>query len=225
VRGIMIESDRKYPEKHKKYKLKIPKEEFKELLKNNFDKIVEEYDFLIYTDGGYNASYDVGSWSYLIKVKHNKKRFKFHKESGVYNYTEYLPIFMELTAVIEAIKYVTNKTLQEKLCYKINSITIYTDCRQIIYSKELCEKYEENNWKYIFTEFDMHEKLKKAWQKLNTYNDNLNIQYVWIKGHNGNISNEYVDKVCTSRIKERLHQEKIFRFNNEIINQKIEENE
>jgi ribonuclease HI len=60
----------------------------------------------------------------------------------------------------------------------------------------------------------MIEVLKNAWQELNLYNEKYNINYIWIKSHDGNVSNEYVDSVCTSRIKERLHEEKLFIYNN-----------
>jgi ribonuclease HI len=70
------------------------------------------------------------------------------------------------------------------------------------------------------SETAMGEELKMHWIEINKLNEELNIEYRWIKGHNGNINNEYVDKVCTSRLRERLRQERIYRHNSQIINGK-----
>jgi ribonuclease HI len=77
------------------------------------------------------------------------------------------------------------------------------------------EKYKENNWYFLQSEGVVTEKLKKAWTDLNELNKELNINYKWIKAHNGNTGNEYVDQVCYSRIRQQLHTEKIIKYNSQ----------
>jgi ribonuclease HI len=213
---MIIASRPKYPKK--RYKLKYPKEiMFDMLFKDKFRKKEEtglkSYDFIIYTDGGFNTYRKIGSWSYLIKVKYNKKRFKLHKDSGVTTLTVSSPILMELKAVIEAIKFIKEEKTQEKFGFTVNSITVYSDNRQVVYSRSMFKKYSDNNWYFLQSVGAVTEKLKEAWTELNELNNEFGIRYKWIKAHNGNVGNEYVDKVCNSRIREQVHTQNIIRYN------------
>jgi ribonuclease HI len=213
---MIIASKAKYPKK--RYRLKYPKEIMLGMLVKEIFKTKEEvglklYDFIIYTDGGFNVQRKIGSWSYLIKVKYNKKRFKLHKASGVTTLPFSSSILMELTAVIEAIKFIKEDKTQEKFGFRVNTITVYSDNRQVVYSRSMFKKYIDNNWYFLQSEGAVSEKLKEAWIELNELNNEFNITYKWIKAHNGNVGNEYVNQVCYSRIREQVHTEKIIEYN------------
>jgi ribonuclease HI len=222
----MYESERIFPKSKKRYKLKISREEMESRLKgfdSEYEKkikneeVIKPYNFIIYTDGGFNQRNRIGSWSYLIKVRYNKKRFKLYKGSGIMAFGINLPILTELKAVIEAVKFIMSEINKKRYKYSIASVSVYSDSKQVVNSREMYKRYVENNWNFVRSEYEMYDELKEAWTEINELNEKLNIEYRWIKGHNGNINNEYVDKVCTSRIKERLHQEKIYRYNNQIL--------
>jgi ribonuclease HI len=216
------------PKSKRRYRLKIPPEDLKEKIENIIKKsppeviesassLLKEYDFIIYTDGGFNYKNKIGSWSYLIKVKYNKKKFKLYKGNGIMSFKYNTPVLTELKAVIEAINFITSDKSKERYKYTISSICVCSDNRQVVFSRDMYKKYIENNWVFVKSETHVTDELKEMWIEINKLNEKYDIRYKWIKGHNGNINNEYVDKVCTSRIKERLFQERIFRYNNQII--------
>jgi ribonuclease HI len=202
----MLESKVKYPKQM--YRLKYPKEIM-------FNQEMKKYNFIIYTDGGFNRRFKLGSWSYLIKVKYDNKRFKFHKDSGVVKLPQNTcPVLMEITAVIEAIKYIIDEEKQKKYGFSINTITVYSDNTQVVYSRNMIKKYIENEWYFLQSDKEVTESLKRAWMELDELNEKYNIKYLWVRAHDGNVSNEYVDGICTSRIKTVVHEEKIFKYNN-----------
>jgi len=77
---------------------------------------------------------------------------------------------MELNAVIESIKFVTEK-----------EIKIYSDSKYVINCAKGLWKIKKN--------LDLWEIYKKV-------SKDKNIEYVWVKGHNGNKYNEIVDKIA-----------------------------
>jgi ribonuclease HI len=219
----MIASTAHYPKK--RYKLKKPVEEIysqlvkektaKEKIKKEIaEKIKKEYEFTIYTDGGYNKEHSVGSWSYIIKVKHGKKHFKLNKGGGTLITRYNLPILMELKAVIAAIEYITNIDRIAKLNYRIKKITVISDNRQVINSKLQYQKYKENDWRLLRTNNEMIDLLKDTWEAMNEINEKYDINYQWTRGHDGNSFNEQCDKAFRARIKTSIIERKIFAYNN-----------
>jgi ribonuclease HI len=206
---MIISSKAHYPKK--RYRLKTLKEKrYDNLPKgipimpaaSNGEK--KEYEFNIYTDGGYNQDHNIGSWSYMIKVKYGKKHFKFYKGGGTLFIRYNLPILMELKAVLEAIRYITDERSIGKYNYTIKKITIYSDSKQIINSRLQYEKYKTNDWKLLGSNNEMIRILREAWDEINEINDKYNIFYQWIPSHAGHQFNEYCDKACRSRIKNEI---------------------
>jgi len=78
---------------------------------------------------------------------------------------------MELTAVIEGIKQLSN----------FNSFHIHSDSLYVINCAT--GKFKRN------ANLDL-------WKKYDEITTNKNIQYTWVKGHSGNIYNERVDKLA-----------------------------
>jgi ribonuclease HI len=230
---MIISSKAVFPKKAKKYALKRSKEEIekeatilerearlKTFQRKNIPKEkkeIKEYDFIIYTDGGYNQTYRVGSWSYFIKAKYGKKHFLFNKCSGVIEIPNKLPVLMELTAVIKAVQFIASKNHKKKVGYIIKSITVYSDNRQVIRNKEFFDLYKENNWFYLRKNYEMIEQLKTSWNELHDLNEMFEINYVWVRGHSGNLGNERCDEICTTRINQSIRVKRIIKYNSELL--------
>jgi ribonuclease HI len=86
---------------------------------------------------------------------------------------------MELTAVIEA--------LQDFSHY--NNFNIYSDSQYVI-------KCATGVWKKT--------KNLELWKKYDEASKNKNITFTWIRGHDGNLYNEMVDKLAKKAISELL---------------------
>jgi ribonuclease HI len=158
------------------------------------------FDFRIYTDGGFDPVTRIGSWAYVIKVKCEKKRFKFVRKSGVSLFDRNLPIYTEIQAALQALKFIEKSASHEKAAFVISSITIYTDNKQVSSVDSMVRRYEEAGWKYLNSNEDIYAGLKDAWIELKNISDRLNVKYQWIRAHNGNVANELCDLICTTRI-------------------------
>jgi ribonuclease HI len=228
---MIISSEITLPTK-KKYVLKKPREDIirevnfeerqkrvaltKVKAKRAIVKAIKPYDFVIYTDGGFSNRYNIGSWSYLIKAKYGKAHFKLNSASGSMGSDEKLPILMEIKAVIIAVNYIVERSKRKPL-ESIKSITVMSDNKQVVRSNELYERYKENGWFYIKKNYEMVEKLKKAWEELHKLNEKYNIQYQWVKGHSGNVGNEHCNTACSRRIGKSIRTKKIIRYNNQTL--------
>jgi ribonuclease HI len=223
--NMIISSEAVYP--RKRYVLKKSKEEIireinilenhrRIMSKKNVPKKkeeVKEYEFIVYTDGGHSGTYRIGSWSYFIKAKHDKKRFLFHKASGA-NTANMLPILMELTAVIKALQYIKEK--QKDLSYAVKSVAVYSDNRQVVNSDKMFNLYAQNDWFYLRKGVEMDARLKDAWMEIHGLNESLDIKYTWVRGHSGVPGNERCDEACTTRLKQSIRVKKIIRHNDQV---------
>jgi ribonuclease HI len=131
----------------------------------------------IYTDGACLGNPGKGGWAAILLYKNHSKEI-----SGNQAYTTNNR--MELTAVIEALK-----TLN-----KPSNIIIYTDST---YVKDgitsWLTKWQQNNWQ---TSKKQPVKNIDLWQELNSQSQNHQINWQWVKAHNGNQYNEIVDKLA-----------------------------
>jgi ribonuclease HI len=178
---------------------------------------IKSYEFNVYTDGGYSNIYRVGSWSYFIKVKDGKKHFTFDKGAGSEDVHDRLPILMELIAVIRAIQSIVSKNNMARYGYTIKSITIHSDNRQVVNSNVMVKHYEENDWFYLRKGYEMTDQLKNAWKELYALNKAYNVKYVWVRGHSGNLGNERCNKVCSTRLGQKIKVKRIIKYNMELL--------
>lgn len=81
---------------------------------------------------------------------------------------------MELTAAIKALEFVSNKKLDV-------NIEIYSDSMYLVGGMELGWSKEIN---------------KDLWEKLEFFQNNLNVTFIHIPGHKGIAENEIVDKLA-----------------------------
>ncbi len=128
----------------------------------------------IHTDGGCSTSTNNGSWAFAL----SKKEFKSGKAKNTTSNR------MELRAIIEAIIYVKSTYPDQR------PIMIMTD------SKYCTNGF--NNWMYKWQEkgWNNDKKNLDLWRILYALRHNVRLK--WVKGHNGDIMNEFVDSLCVN---------------------------
>lgn len=130
----------------------------------------------IYTDGACSGNPGIGGWGAVLLYNNEIKKI-----NGGEGYTTNNK--MELTAVIEALKFI-------KKNYKIE---IYTDSQYV--KKGITEwifNWKKNNWKNSQKE---EVKNKELWINLDNLIDKFDVKWFWVKGHNGDIYNEMADEL------------------------------
>lgn len=137
----------------------------------------------IYTDGGCSGNPGPGGWAFVAT---DGEKIITERTGGDKNTTNNK---MELTAVIEALKYLRDET-------DFGTGVVRTDS---LYVKNGLEswlsKWKKNGWK---TSNKESVKNKDLWETLDALNDTLKITYEWVKGHSGNQFNERCDSLCKS---------------------------
>jgi len=141
----------------------------------------------IYTDGACSNNPGVGGWGAVLLYKGNKKEI-FGSQKDTTNNR------MELKAVIEALKYVKSTSIK---------IRVFTDS---VYVKDGISKWigswKNNGWKN-----SSKKPIKNIdlWKDLDEVAKKFTIEWIWVKGHNGNRYNEIADslarKGCESLLK------------------------
>lgn len=130
-------------------------------------------NYTCYTDGAYSSVRDQGGIGILF-LKDGKEVLSY---SNMYKGTSNNQ--MELGAIIIALRMIKGK---------IDSLTIYTDSQYCIGCATLGWKRKKN--KIMWAEFDKQYKRVKQLCP--------NIQFIHVKGHNGEKYNEIVDKLAVA---------------------------
>lgn len=155
----------------------------------------------VYTDGACSGNPGAGGWAALLLIKsansETNKKEKVVIKGGEKHTTNNR---MELTAVVEALKFIY-KNLKD---YKFN-IKIYSDSSYIVNSinGNHLLKWQNNGWK---TTKDTDISNRDIWESLIKLDDKLSPEYNLVKGHSTNKFNNYVDEVA---VKERDKYKKI----------------
>lgn len=135
----------------------------------------------IYTDGACSGNPGIGGWGAYLKYKDNVKELSGSDENTTNNR-------MELVAAIEGLK----------ILKKRSEVNLYTDS---VYLKDGITKWifnwQKNNWKNA-NKKDV--KNKDLWIQLLEVVNKHDINWIWVKGHEGNIGNEIADNLATSAI-------------------------
>ena len=128
----------------------------------------------IYTDGSCLENPGNGGWAAIINDDGNIKKISGSEKNTTNNR-------MELMAPINALKDINSK----------NEIEIYTDSQYVkLGITEWINKWVVNNWK---TSKKEDVKNKDLWIELYDLNKFLDVKWIWVKAHAGNIMNEKVD--------------------------------
>ena len=128
----------------------------------------------IYTDGSCLTNPGKGGWAAIIN-ENNKIRKIIGNEKNTTNNR------MELSAPINALKSIKPGS----------EIKIYTDSQYVKNGiTDWINTWLYNNWK---TSKKEDVKNKDLWIELHNLNKSLNVQWNWVKAHDGNPLNEEVD--------------------------------
>ena len=135
----------------------------------------------IYTDGSCIGNPGKGGWAAIIFMNNEKKILKGSKDLTTNNQ-------MELTATIKALEYISTK----------DKIQIYTDSKYVKQGiTEWITKWKINGWK---TSKKEEVKNKDLWIELYNLNKSLNVQWNWVKAHDGDPLNEEVDLLAKKAV-------------------------
>lgn len=135
----------------------------------------------IYTDGACRGNPGAGGWGVYLLYKNEKKEFYGGKLNTTNNK-------MELTAAIEGLK-----VLKEPC-----KVKLYTDSKYVMDGiNSWIANWKKNNWK---TASKKDVKNKDLWIELDAETCKHEIEWVWVKGHSGNIGNEKADVLANMGI-------------------------
>ena len=136
----------------------------------------------IYTDGACSGNPGKGGWGVYLKIDNEEIQLSGAKDNTTNNR-------MELTAVIEALKYLKCKS----------NINLFTDSKYVMQGiEEWIHNWKKNDWK---TSKKEPVKNKELWIELDKLVSLHNIQWKWVKGHSGDYGNERADYLATTAIK------------------------
>lgn len=135
--------------------------------------------YKIYTDGGYSIPRARGGWAFVV-VKDDKAIATRHGNSANSTSNQ-----MELTALVEALKYIKDKDVNDY-------VTILSDSNYIVngYSKWMIG-WRMDNW---LKKDGKEVKNKHLWEQIWELRKE-NIKVKWVKGHNGDKFNEIADQL------------------------------
>ena len=135
----------------------------------------------IYTDGACRGNPGAGGWGVYLLYKNEKKEFYGGKLNTTNNQ-------MELTAAIEGLK-----VLKEPC-----KVKLYTDSKYVMDGiNSWIANWKKNNWK---TASKKDVKNKDLWIELDAETCKHEIEWIWVKGHSGNIGNEKSDALANMGI-------------------------
>ena len=144
------------------------------------------YKFKAYTDGACSGNPGVGGWGAVLLAEKNNKIIKRKEISG--GLVDTTNNQMELIAAIETLKALK----------KYTEICIITDSNYV--KKGITEwlpSWKKNNWK---TSSKKEVKNRKLWEELEELVNRNKVDWLWVKGHAGNIENERVDFLAREEI-------------------------
>jgi ribonuclease HI len=148
------------------------------LTHKNLTQVIE-----IYTDGACRGNPGPGGWGVLlIAGKHQKTMHGGDPETTNNR--------MELTAAIEALNALKGHS----------SVILHTDSKYVMDGiKEWMPNWKKRGWK---TAAKKPVKNKDLWQALDEATGRHEIDWRWVKGHNGNPGNEMADELANRGVDE-----------------------
>lgn len=141
-------------------------------------------EHVLYTDGSCLSNPGPGGWAFRC-IYQNKPVFesKGRKPKTTNN-------IMELTAVIKGLKKLLEVEITSDICVHTDSNYV---CKGIT---SWIQNWKKNNWK---TSAGISVKNIELWKELDELVQNFkNLSWHWVKAHNGNFHNEYVDSLARS---------------------------
>ena len=148
------------------------------------DSKPKDGEITIYTDGGSSGNPGPGGYGVVIINEGKKKEL-----TGGFRLTTNNR--MELMGVIIALRNIESGD---------KPITLYTDSSYVVNSitKGWAEKWRKNNWIKSDKQPAINSDL---WEELLDLIKSLNIKFMWVKGHAGNVYNERCDELAVTSAK------------------------
>lgn len=148
---------------------------------NNVGEKMKKID--IYTDGACSGNPGKGGWGAVLIYNGHKKEISGGEKETTNNR-------MELTAVIKALK-----TLKEPC-----TVTLTTDSKYVCdaINKGWVYSWKKNNWKKSDKKPALNVDL---WEELLEQLKIHQVEFVWVKGHNGHKYNERCDELAVNEYK------------------------
>jgi ribonuclease HI len=146
----------------------------------------------IFTDGGCSGNPGPGGWAFIV-LRDKKEHYR---DCGAERDTTNNK--MELTAVIRALEWLATEENPGPARVSTDSQYVQLGISKWIFS------WEKNGWK---TADKKPVKNKELWQRLRQLSAALRPEWVWVKGHAGNSSNEACDALVQTAIRRILKRE------------------
>ncbi len=140
----------------------------------------------IYTDGACKGNPGPGGWGAVLKYNGHRKEISGFAANTTNNR-------MEILAVIKALE-----ELKEPCNVDIFSDSQYV-CNAV--NKGWAKKWKNNNWMKNKKEKALNSDLWEIFLKLL---EEHNVNFIWVKGHNGNEENERCDRLAVLAIQENI---------------------
>ena len=134
---------------------------------------------VIYTDGGCSGNPGPGGWAFVVSENGEIREYRSGGDQSTTNNK------MELTAVINALEYAKANGERDVVIltdsqYVKNGITVWI------------HSWKKNGWR---TSSKAPVKNVEYWVTLDKLNDELNVDWQWVKGHAGIVGNEECDRL------------------------------
>ena len=141
----------------------------------------------IYTDGACKGNPGVGGWGVVLSFGAHKKELYGGEQNTTNNR-------MELTAVIRALE------VLKRPC----QVRIITDSSYVQKGiSEWIQVWQAKNWT---TANKKPVKNIDLWQALVALNSRHTVEWVWVRGHTGNVGNERADALANRGVQQILEQ-------------------
>lgn len=134
----------------------------------------------IYTDGACSGNPGPGGWGAILRYNETEKQISGGEKMTTNNR-------MELTAVIEALK-----ALKEEC-----NVILTTDSKYVCdaVNKGWAKQWKNNGWRKADKKPALNSEM---WDELLSLTEKHNVEFIWVKGHNGHRENELCDKMAVS---------------------------
>jgi ribonuclease HI len=149
--------------------------------------MIKQNKITIYTDGAARGNPGRAGWAAIFLIEENKKEIEIggRAEHATNNQ-------MELTAPIEALKYIRNMS---KAAFDME-IEIFSDSKYVILGiTEWIFGWQKNNWRNAAGKPVLNQEL---WRELFELTRDRKIKWTYVEGHSGKKWNERADEIATS---------------------------
>jgi ribonuclease HI len=140
---------------------------------------------IIYTDGSARGNPGKAGWAAIFII--DKKEIELGGSSSHATNNQ-----MELTAPIEALKYLSNLPHLEH----VGEVEIFSDSKYVILGiTEWIFNWQKNNWRNAAKKPVLN---KELWEELYELVQKFKIKWTYVEGHMGNKYNERADEIATN---------------------------